>query len=182
MTLSRWSGLCAGFLRPLEERRVKSMVLVMGFSRRVVPIRARSMVSGPGEGKEDVSSLRFHTYMTRLVSNEHTPNKVCAILERKQSRWQLSGADHRRKDDLAPVIDAILRDWDARRRRCHDACKCSKHPITDKLLSTACGDSGGCESIIEKLRVYLARDGQQDTTGSSAGVKSKGLCRSLCFK
>ena len=131
---------------------MKSMVLVMGFSRRVVPIRARSMVSGPEDGEEGCQPLG---HLKWPVNSGRTPYKVRAVLERKQSRRQLSRADHRRKNDLAAVVDAIFRDWDTRRRGCHDACKCSKHPITGDLPITVCGDSGECESIIEKLKVLL---------------------------
>lgn len=45
--LSRCEGFTSGFFEPLEEMRVKSMVFVTVLTRRVVPISALSMVSGP---------------------------------------------------------------------------------------------------------------------------------------
>lgn len=49
MTLSRFSGSSAGFFILDVGRRENSIVEVCGLRRRVVPIIARSMVSGPAE-------------------------------------------------------------------------------------------------------------------------------------
>lgn len=100
---------------------MKSIVERASLTLRVVPIIDRSTVSGP---RKKVSKSRISFYELH-----HTPNKICAIVKREQTRGELARPYHRRKNYLSPVVNPISRDGHSLGSCCHDGVDDTLHNI-----------------------------------------------------